>query len=304
MQAINEALVHTQNGDADARHRLAIGYEKLARIMAADGDLAGALELYRKELAGFKELADAYPTNTQYRRDLTIGYSNVGDTLAQLKNYEGALENYRLALSIREQIAAADPRNAGAREDLADIQDLIASALAARKDTTGALENDRKALAIFDELYAADPNDRIIGSRLSQTLNSLASLTAKTGRMAEARNYSMRSLAITRVAADGPAATANDLDSYARSLVTCEPADLRNPTLALTYAERAVEMTKGNEANVLNTLALAYDLTGDHARAIKTEEKALTISQKESQQRDEFEANLAKFKAALNGKKG
>jgi serine/threonine protein kinase/tetratricopeptide (TPR) repeat protein len=303
MQAINESLVVTQNGDADARHRLAIGYEKLARIIAADGDLAGALELYRKELAGFKELADAYPTNTQYRRDLTIGYSNVGDSLAQLKNYEGALENYHLALLIREQIATADPRNAGAREDLADIQDLIASALAARKDTTGALESDRKALAIFEELYAADPNDRIIGSRLSQTLNSLASLTAKTGRMAEARNYSMRSLAIKRVAADGPAATANDLDDYARSLVTCEPADLRNPTLALSYAERALEMTKGNEANVLNTLALSYDLTGDHARAIETEEKALTISQKDSQQRDEFEANLARFKAALNGKK-
>jgi hypothetical protein len=85
-------------------------------------------------------------------------------------------------------------------------------------------------------------------------------------------------------------------------LLTGEPSDLRNPAAALPHARRAVEMTKENAPNILDTLALAYHLTGEHASAVETEQKAIALLKADSPARREFETNLAKFQAAAKGK--
>ena len=92
---------------------------------------------------------------------------------------------------------------------------------------------------------------------------------------------------------------ADDLNEHAWLLLTCELEDMRDPQAALPIAKRAVEKSGGQNAAYLDTLGLAYFMTGDTAKAIETQEKAvLLLPPGESSLRPELEANLVKFRAA------
>jgi tetratricopeptide (TPR) repeat protein len=135
----------------------------------------------------------------------------------------------------------------------------------------------------------------------AETLHSLARLLAQTGQPAEARHLALRALSVRKALAEQPAATANDLNNYAWALLTVEPAELRDPAAALPYAQRAVELIKGKAPKLLGTLALAYHLTGDHARAVETEQQAIALLKADSLVRRELETRLAQFQAAAKG---
>ena len=83
------------------------------------------------------------------------------------------------------------------------------------------------------------------------------------------------------------------------NLLTCEPADLRDPRAALRLARDACAMTDDADPAYLDTLALAQHLTGDTPAAIETEKKALSLLPPDASDRGEYEAALAKFEAAL-----
>jgi len=88
------------------------------------------------------------------------------------------------------------------------------------------------------------------------------------------------------------------LNGYARALLTVETADLRNPDKALKLALRATEITGSKNANDLDTLALAYQMTDGHELAIATERKAISVLT-DDRYREAFEERLAEFEAAL-----
>ena len=94
------------------------------------------------------------------------------------------------------------------------------------------------------------------------------------GRHDEARKYTVRAIAAGKRLAERPDAPVFDLAHCARFLLTCEPAELREPETALGLAEKAVEMGDDKEPRALETLALAYRQTGDLDKAVKTLNKA------------------------------
>ena len=95
----------------------------------------------------------------------------------------------------------------------------------------------------------------------------------------------------------GPDADADLLNETAWTLLTIEPETLRDPALALEFSKRSNEMTDHKDAGYLDTLALAYFLTGDPQRAIEWEEKAIDLLPPNATEiRPEFEANLQRFK--------
>ncbi len=57
-------------------------------------------------------------------------------------------------------------------------------------------------------------------------------------------------------------------------MLTCEPANLRDPEAALALAIEDVKLSNENDAVHLDTRALAQHLTGDTKSAIETEKKA------------------------------
>ncbi len=105
----------------------------------------------------------------------------------------------------------------------------------------------------------------------------LANLHNKQGRFDEARPYMAELISIRKRAAQRKDAPADALNNYAWLLLTCEPSDLRDPKAALPIALRANEMTDHENPSYLDTLSLAYDLTGDTAKAIENQKKAMSV---------------------------
>lgn len=144
---------------------------------------------------------------------------------------------------------------------------------------------------------------RVLGEDNRWTLVSmleLARVYQGQERFAEAAALNKERLAIQkRVLGEKPDADANALNDYARALLTIEPADLRDPAAALPIAQKAVEKSRGEDPDILDTLALAQHLTGDTRAAIETEKKALSLLPPNAPGRGDYEAALAKFEAAL-----
>jgi hypothetical protein len=60
-------------------------------------------------------------------------------------------------------------------------------------------------------------------------------------------------------------------------LLTCEPAELRNPAAALASAAQAVEKSAGRDPRSLHILAQAYRQSGQAQRAAATEQRASAL---------------------------
>ena len=90
------------------------------------------------------------------------------------------------------------------------------------------------------------------------------------------------------------------MNSQAWLLLTREPETSRDSPTALEIALEVAEETGYENPGYLDTLALAYHLTGDTAKAIENQKKAISLlPEGESPRRASFEAALAKFEAAL-----
>jgi serine/threonine protein kinase len=212
MRKVAEELARETPTDQDARHSVAMVYEKIGKILLGTKDFAGALVQFRRELMALQNLASVNSSNAQFLRDLSVAYGNLGDALSGKDDAAEALENYNQMLSIREHLAAADPTNVAAQKDLA-----------------------------------------------------------------------------------------RGLNACAWELLTCKPAYLRKPLLARQYAERAAVMTNRNDANILDTLALALHLTGNDREAVEVEERAVLLLPANSPGRSEFEKHFQQYRAATTG---
>ena len=138
------------------------------------------------------------------------------------------------------------------------------------------------------------------GSIELDTIDALAEHYSVQGKLDEARQYVGKLIAVRKRAAERPDADAAALNRYAWLLLTCEPADMRDPAAALTAATRANEMSGGASAGFLDTLALAYHHTGDTSRAIETQRHAISILPSgESPLRSELEGHLADYGSAF-----
>ena len=101
-----------------------------------------------------------------------------------------------------------------------------------------------------------------------------------------------------RAAASAADATPLDLDACAKLLLMSEVEDLRDPKEALAFSRRANEQTKERDPVFLQTLAMAWFNTGDRARAIETQTRALARLSAESPDRPDVQAELARYKGA------
>jgi tetratricopeptide (TPR) repeat protein len=121
--------------------------------------------------------------------------------------------------------------------------------------------------------------------------SSLASALYRAGRLDEAREHATKAVTDARSVAGRPEAPPFDLYAYARLLLTIEPPEMRDPDAALPVAKQAVEMSDldtlaerhaghdpfGRTAYLLDTLALAYEMTGDIENAADVQVERLNL---------------------------
>jgi tetratricopeptide (TPR) repeat protein len=172
---------------------------------------------------------------------------------------------------------------------------------AAHNNLGAALQRSGKiaeAIAQFQKALQIKPNDAAVHYNLGLTL-------AGRGRLAEAVAHYQKALEIKPDYAEphcslgmalyqqGKMAEAIkqlreavrlmprhtvSVNQLAWVLATCPDASLRNGAKAVGLAQRAVELSGGREAVILDTLAAAYAEAGQFAKAVETAERALAIA--------------------------
>ena len=131
----------------------------------------------------------------------------------------------------------------------------------------------------------------------------LPSLFPRTPRYdAVQRRESSKRMAGFRSKAEGRSASASDLNAYAWELLTSKDEDLRDASTALRLAKKAVAESDEKLALILDTLGLAYSMTGDKLKAVETQRRAVSLLPPgDSPARSELEARLAQFEADVSG---
>ncbi len=140
---------------------------------------------------------------------------------------------------------------------------------------------------------------RVLGEEHPYTLLSLKKLVfaiEAQNHLDEARPFVEELLSHGRTLAEKPDANENDLNKYAWDLLTIEPVDLRDPKEALAYARKAIEKSGGKVPGILDTLALAQQMTGNIDAAVGTETKAVALLPPgPSVLRSDLESSLARY---------
>jgi tetratricopeptide (TPR) repeat protein len=210
------------------------------------------------------------------------GYNDFGAMLVENGRVEEALAQFEKAVGLKPEYAAARA-NLGAAlaklgrpdEALVQLTNAVATdawyapahynlglVLSQRGDEQGAIREWRRALDL-DPKYA-EAHDR------------LGDALAAQGRTAEA-------LAHWRESIELQPNNAPTLRRAAWTLATSPVTAIRNGEDALRFAVRAIEVSGGNDARLLDTLAAAYAEKGQFADAALTARRALARARQENQ---------------------
>jgi tetratricopeptide (TPR) repeat protein len=211
-----------------------------------------------------EEAVAQFQKATALTADFTAARSNLGGALAKLGRLDEALRELRKALEL-------DGRYAPAHYNLGLV-------LSRREDVEGAIREWRSALEL-DPKYA-------------EAHHSLGDALYAQGRTAEALTH--WSDAIQLQPSDFAA-----LGRVAWVLATSPDATIRNGGEALALAVRAVEISGGKDARLLDTLAAAYAEKGQFANAVATARRAqaLAAQQNEAALSDAIGSRIAWYEA-------
>jgi tetratricopeptide (TPR) repeat protein len=172
--------------------------------------------------------------------------------------------------------------------------DALALAQHLTGDTEKAIETQKRVLVLMPEenLWRWEYVGRLV------------TFYRSAGRVDDAARVARQRLEILRRLLERGGETPKVLNEYARDLLTIEARDLRDPRAALPLAERACALAEERGTygrwKYLDTLALAQHMTGDTAKAIETQKRALGLIPPEyHQQRKEMEERLAEYEAGL-----
>ncbi|MCH7945414.1 MAG: tetratricopeptide repeat protein, partial [Armatimonadetes bacterium] len=231
----------------------------LALALDDQGQYAQAEELNRKVLdIRRRVLGEEHPHTLS-------SMNNLANALDEQGQHAQGEELHRKVLDIRRRVLGEEhPRTLRSMNNLA-------VALDAQGQYAQAEDLHRNTL---------DIRRRVLGEEHPDTLNSMDGLLTVLNaqdKLEEARTYASALIELRRQRAEKPQATPSDLNSYASLLLTCEPADLRDPGTALPLAIKAVEKTGARSFSTLGTLALAYQMTGDIDQAVETQREALAL---------------------------
>jgi len=301
--AVFDAMAVEDSSDQKARGGAAVMRIRIGDMQREQGDLDAAEENYHAALERAESLATADPQNDRFRRILALSHRELADLENQRGNFKQALQDALKALDINQVLTIADPNNAQAANNYVLSLTKVAELLNKTGDLEGSLAKYGEAVRILEKLSAAAPSDLFVRGQLSEALVSMGAVLTQQKKLAEARSASSRGLSIARDLANRAAATPDELSQYALALLTCSPADLREEATALQKAKQAVERSGERDPKSLDILAQAYFQTGDSARAIEAEKKALSLlpapqpHQSALPLRQKFEIQLARFEA-------
>lgn len=254
--------------------------------------LAGALERYGAlhDAVAMCELAVK-----KLRAGIGSEHQKTLGTMDRLGYLKAAVRDYRSALRIHKEVLDARLRTLGTEHyATANSLEHYGGSLSRLGRTKEAVEALRSALETRIRLN--EPREQLVG-----VLRGLVSALGEDGRPEDARPFAMELLELRRVAAERADAGATALNCYARELVQVFPEQLRQPALAVEYAERAKELTPNAYPYNRYVLALALEADGRPEEAVAPLAEALArTTLDESDFREQYEIALLRILDTLD----
>lgn len=253
-------------------------------------DPAQALKDYQWALQRFNSLPEPERSSVATVRLRGITVRKVADALAELGEYSQAMPLYEESLRIHQQLAEADPRDESNRNDVGRALQETASgyeyaanpALASpASNRTEILRNAQRTLMAYkaniEEQLKLMPKDSDLEVHLAYTQVRLGEVGYDLHDSAESLSLSKAGLAALRGGAAKDQASTMVLDFAVRAFLQAEPPSLRDPQLALSYAERGVALTHRKAPEWLLLLAQAHSSSGqiEKKREVASEGLAL-----------------------------
>jgi eukaryotic-like serine/threonine-protein kinase len=185
--------------DPMALDHAAGAYYFMADILEDSGDLAGALESYRKAVR-IRNSAQAATAAQRalLRTHLAGDYGGMARVLADQGQLGSAIDAQRQAIVLLEELSVADPTNATIRGFLADSYQALGADLKDNGDLDSGLQYLRRARKIYQALATADTSNVRASYRLGYTNMWIGHALIKKKDFAEGMGSVAEALAIFR----------------------------------------------------------------------------------------------------------
>jgi non-specific serine/threonine protein kinase/serine/threonine-protein kinase len=297
-QGAKDVLEQRAGVDPNMNRTLVALLRKLASAQFQTGDYPGALKSYEDSLTHTKILQAKEPNSPEIRAMIALAELRIGELKARLGNVHG-LPQMENALRVYTELLDASPNSPTAQRGVAMSSGLIGDVLLVANRYKEASVYFRRALDQTDEMIKADPKNEALRRDQLSYMDRLADTLARSGDTKEAHELTRRLLSTLRARVDTSDASAFEMYQYTWSLLTTQFKDLRDPGLAKRYAQKLIEMSKGQDVGSRDLLARAYAGTGNFAHAAEIETEALSMLPRDdpSDLRKELEANLNAFRA-------
>jgi len=187
--------------DPQTQRPLAIVREKMGDVLAATGDIRGAVDCAQTSLAIFKKLAEAKEADAAAQQSLAISYIKSGDVLGNpnfpnAADIAGAIESYQSSLAIWQSLHAADSLNAKVRRFLGLVHERLGTMAEAQNRSADALDHFRQSLEIREQLAAANPADTDAARDIAIIEEKIGNVLAHNGDLTRALESRRKSLDI------------------------------------------------------------------------------------------------------------
>jgi len=204
------------------------------------------------------EAMDHYPPaekgSFNYKRNYSAILRRLGVALTEVQQYGPAIESFETAKATNEEQVKADPQDTRSRIDLVTTLDNEALVFEALANDSGhaseRIKNRRQAkllleqmMALFQEITKRNPQDVSNLENLAHTQVRIGTLQQGTAQSREGAQLAVQGLAALQEFAKHKPEPAFLDDMLTTSLITVEPVNLRNPKLAVQYAEHAVALS-------------------------------------------------------------
>ena len=286
---IDQRILKLDPSHVRAVRGMALIRMKIANI-EVETDPGGALLDYRQALEGLESLPEAVQGTLPNQRIFCVILRKYGMALKETGQYPEAMRHFEQARSILQRFADLDPNDARALNDLeagledeveclADRAQGIFSSPAANQSADAAtiLRLLAETRGILERLLDREPANVRWRASLGAALIRVGAWQKVVRPEESSLELVQKGLAILKDVGRQENVQGSDLDLVATGLITVEPPGLREPRLAVHYAERMVALSHRQKPGFLLTLAQSYRLAGETEKARATAREALAL---------------------------
>ncbi len=225
-------------------------YENSGNALLKAGKTAEAVTCFTEMVRNTEKQLARDPENIQCWVNQASGLSNLAEALAAEGKKIEALSKYQKTLALVEKLSATDPHNMNFSRAVFNTRLAIGQTLMDLNRQQDAFTMVRAIAVEIENLAPPKTQNIYFQATLAQAFILLGKLQNRMRQPHASRTSTLRGLAIQKKLADSSSALIDQLERYATSLNTCEPADLRNPTEAQHYTARANTMKNRRLSNL------------------------------------------------------